>query len=202
MTVTIAMGLAPQHRDAAICLYWEVFGGKLGLVMGPDARALRFLDRVVRADHVITASAPQGELLGILGFKSPLGGFAAGDSTDLRAVYGRFGGFWRGALLGLLSRDVDNERFLLDGICVTRSARSQGIGTALVAAACIEASARGYHAVRLDVIDTNWRAKALYKALGFEVTHTERLGWLRFVFGFAAATTMVKQISPGVRPQG
>ncbi len=194
MTVTIATGLAPHQRHAAISLYWEVFGGKLGFVMGPDARAHQFLDRVLRADHVITASDSEGELLGILGFKSPLGGFAAGDTTDLRAIYGRFGGFWRGKLLGLLSQDVDNDRFLLDGICVNRVARSQGIGTALVTAACAEARARGYPAVRLDVIDTNWRAKALYKNLGFVALRTDHLGWLRFVFGFAAATTMVKDL--------
>ena len=39
-------------------LYWQAFGGKLGRVLGPDARALAFLERVIREDHVIVALEP------------------------------------------------------------------------------------------------------------------------------------------------
>ena len=75
-----------------------------------------------------------------------------------------------------------------------REARGQGIGSALMQAICDEGRARGYLAVRLDVIDTNWRAKALYARLGFEVEKTESIGALRHVFGFSGTTTMVKPV--------
>ena len=83
------LGLEKRHRPAAARLYWEAFGGKLGRVMGPDARALAYLERIIRADHVISVTAG-GELLGIAGFKSPRGGFADGDWADLRAIYDGF----------------------------------------------------------------------------------------------------------------
>lgn len=189
---TLQIGLPEHLRPQAARLYWQAFGGKLGMVMGPESRALAFLHRAIQPNQVIAAISPEGRLLGIAGFKTPEGSFASGKPTDLTAIYGSFGGWWRQQLLGLLSDGVDNERFLLDGLCVDVSARSLGLGSALLHAICEEAARRGYSSVRLDVIDTNWRAIALYKRLGFHVTATQSIGALRLIFGFKSALTMVR----------
>lgn len=194
MNVIIQKGLPPALRGKAAEIYWGAFGAKLGRVMGPEAKALRYLTRVIDATHVIAALDDQGALLGIAGFKTPHGAFADGSLRELRAVYGLAGAGWRTAVLRLLHNEVDNERFLIDGICVAAHARGQGIGTALIAALCDEGRARGYSAIRLDVIDTNLRAKALYHRLGFTVLHSETIGPLRHVFGFSAATAMAKPL--------
>jgi len=194
VTARFSLGLPEDQRGAAARLYWQAFGGKLGPVMGPDPRALVFLERVMRADHVIVALDGAGRLLGMAGFKTPKGSFAGGGMADLQAVYGQVGAIWRGALLQLLSREIDNDRFLLDGICVMEHARSQGLGAALLHEICGLARSRGYASVRLDVVDINQRARALYEREGFRAIRTEGLGPLRFVFGFAATTTMVKTL--------
>jgi ribosomal protein S18 acetylase RimI-like enzyme len=191
---TISHGLPEALRAEAAGLYWQAFGGKLGRVMGPDARAIDFLSRVIRVDHALVALDEKGALLGLAGFKTPEGSFAGGTWADLRAIYGLFGYMWRAPLLSLLSREIDNDRFLLDGICVASQARSLGVGSALLAAIEEEARARGYSYVRLDVINTNWRARALYERLGYMAVKTEPLGPLRHVFGFDAAVTMVKPV--------
>jgi ribosomal protein S18 acetylase RimI-like enzyme len=200
MSVEIRFGLPDALRAEAVRLYWQAFGGKLGSVLGPEPRALAFLGRVMRADHVFVA-VEDGQLLGLVGFKTPAGSFAGGAMADMRAVYGWFGSVWRALVLELLNRDVDNERFLLDGICVAPAARSKGIGARLLAAIETEALARGYPAVRLDVIGDNWRARALYERQGFRVVRTEKLGPLRHVFGFATSLTMVKTLGPASEPQ-
>jgi ribosomal protein S18 acetylase RimI-like enzyme len=194
MRVTLQTGLPPNLRDAAAALYWQAFGGKLGVVMGPDPKALQFLARVLRADHAIVALDQDGQLVGLAGFKTPAGSFAGGEAADVAAVYGLFGAAWRLPLLWLLGNDIDNDRFLLDGICVAKSQRGRGIGSALMRAIDAEAVARGYAHVRLDVIDSNWRAKALYERLGFAVEKTESIGLLRHIFGFRSAITMVKPL--------
>jgi GNAT superfamily N-acetyltransferase len=152
MGMTIRHGLPPALRADAARLYWLAFGGKLGRVMGPETLAHRFLARVMRDDHAIVA-LDGTRLIGLVGFKTPQGAFAGGGFADLRAVYGA-GALWRGAALWMLSREVDNERFLLDGLCVDPAARGMGVGTALLAAIADEARARGYRGVRLDVVDT------------------------------------------------
>lgn len=195
MGVTIYHGLHPELRRDAALLYWEAFGGKLGRVMGPEPLALDYFSRVIRTDLCFAALDGTGRLIGIAGYKVPQGSFAGGSWDDLMRVYGRFGGRWRGWLLWALGREVDNDRFLIDGISVTRAERSKGVGSLLLGALCDEARARGYPAIRLDVIDTNWRARALYERHGFVATGSQRLGLLGYLFGFSAATTMVRSLS-------
>jgi ribosomal protein S18 acetylase RimI-like enzyme len=192
--VTLQLGLQDHHRLEAARLYWQAFGTKLGKVMGPEPTAMRFLTRVMRADQVITAQGPEGRLLGIAGFKTPRGGFAGGKADDLRAIYGPTGALWRTTVLGWLSDQVDNDRFLLDGLCVDASARGQGLGTALLNAICTEARLRGFPAVRLDVIDSNTRAIALYQRLGFHIEGHQDIGLLRHIFGFSSALTMIRDL--------
>lgn len=199
MSVTIFSGLEPHLRPQAARLYWEAFGGKLAPVLGPEPRALAFLERVIRTDLCLAALDGSGALIGLAGYKTPSGSFAGGAWSDLAAIYGHWGGWWRGRLLWLLNREVDNDRFLVDGICVARQHRGKGIGSLLLAALCDEATARGYRSIRLDVIDENWRARALYERLGFMATRTEKLGLLRHLFGFAASTTMVRPLKEKLR---
>lgn len=189
---SIRRGFPMDQRDEAARIYWGAFGDKLGRVMGPDRRALEFLTRGLRPDHCFSALDGNGRLIGLAGFKSVQGSFSGGTRRDLRRVYGTFGSAWRAGLLRLLSHEVDNERFLIDGIAVAPGARGRGIGTALITALCREAKRRGYPAARLEVIEGNPRARALYEREGFVATHTDQLGLLRFAFGFAAATTMVR----------
>ena len=116
--IRIEQGLPDALRAEAAALYWQAFGGKLGRVLGPEDLALRFLTRVMRADHCLTAIDADGHLVGLAGFKTRHGSFAGGSEADLRAIYGQIGGRWRGLLLRLLGNEGDNRRFLLDGLCV------------------------------------------------------------------------------------
>ena len=89
---------------------------------------------------------------------------------------------------------IENVCYLQD-LFVAPEARGRGVGTALIDALCREAARRGYQAIRLEVIDANPRARALYEREGFIATRTDRLGLLRFAFGFDSATTMIRVLS-------
>lgn len=191
----IVHGLPAPLRGDAARLYWQAFGGKLGPVLGPEPKALAYLERAIRSDHVIALIGADQILLGIAGFKTPSGSFSGGSQADLRAAYGRFGAAWRVWLLALLAGEVDNDRFLVDGICVRTGHRGRGHGRRLLEALCEEARRRNYSYIRLDVIDINWRARALYEREGFVAIRSDPIGLLRYVFGFASATTMVKVLS-------
>jgi len=175
-------------------MYWDAFGAKLGRVMGPPAKGKQFVRRVLQTDHAICAHDEHGRLLGVAGFKTPEGALVGGTFKDLQAIFGTLSATWRAALLHLLERDIENERFLMDGIFVRAAARGHGVGTALLHTIITTAKTRGYKEVRLDVIDTNPRARALYEREGFVALKTEHLGLLSHVFGFHAATTMVRSV--------
>lgn len=190
--VQYRQGFAPAQRLAVAQLYWQAFGGKLGRVLGPEDRALDYLTRVIRSDHCVSAFDDQGQLLGVAGFKTLRGSFAGGSSYDMRAVYGLWGAYWRGLVLMMLSNSVDNERFLVDGIAVQDFAQGQGIGTRLLENLYQEGRMRGYGEIRLEVVDRNPRARALYERLGFCLIAEERLGILAPIFGFRSAYVMTR----------
>ncbi len=192
--MNITLGFTDADRPAIAALYWEAFGQKLGRTMGPRDRALDFFEAVLNPDHAICAHDTDGTLLGVAGFKTSQGALVGGSFADMARVYGYIGAGWRVALLSALERDTENARFLMDGIFVAPHARGRGVGTMLLGAIAAEAGMRGYDEVRLDVIDTNQRARALYEREGFQVVATQSIGWLRHVFGFQSATTMVRRL--------
>lgn len=188
----ITVGIPQKDRDEAAALYWEAFGEKLGFTLGPKYQALMFVRSVLRPDHGICAHNDDGRLLGIAGFKTAQGALVGGEFRDLRRVYGWTSAAVRIMLLASLERDTENERFLMDGLFVAPEARGLGVGTALLEAVADEAKRRGYDEVRLDVVDTNPRAKALYRHVGFKEVKTIKTGILKYIFGFSASTTMVR----------
>lgn len=191
----LSLGLPDAYRAEAAVLYWQAFGGKLGRVLGPERLALRYVEAVMRADHCIAAIG-EGGLVGLVGFRTEAGSFAGGTAEDLRRVYGRMGGAWRSGVMQRLANGAEAEggRFLIDGFCVRPDMRGAGVGSALLAAICDEARQRGFTSIRLDVVDTNTRARALYERRGFTVSHETPIGALRHVFGYRAALTMVREL--------
>lgn len=190
----ITTGIPDANRAEAAALYWEAFGEKLGFVLGPKYRALMYITSVMRGDHGICAHDDQGRLVGVAGFKTMHGALVGGGFWELQRVYGWVGASIRILLLAALEKDTDNERFVMDGIFVAAEARSQGVGTALLHAMSDEAKRRGYRQVRLDVVDSNPRAKALYLHEGFTEVSTRSIGIMRIIFGFSSATTMVRDV--------
>lgn len=175
-------------------LYWDAFGQKLGAVLGPDAKGQAFLADCLDPDFALIARDANGQILGLAGFKTAQGALIAGDWPQISQHYGLVGAAWRIPLLAFVERDVAKGILLMDGICVTAQARGRGVGSALLEAIKEEARTRHCQSVRLDVVDSNPRAKALYERSGFVATQTRQLGLMRHVFGFRASQTMLCNI--------
>ncbi|QDG75200.1 GNAT family N-acetyltransferase [Labrenzia sp. PHM005] len=195
-TFQIVPGFPEDQRDAAARLFWQAFSGKLGKVLSPEDKALALISRLLDPNYALSAVTGDGRLLGMAGYKTENGGLVDGGLSDMMAVYGVLGGLWRGLVLDLLERDPEPGLLLMDGIFVSPDARGLGIGTALLEAVCGTAAAKGCSKVRLDVIDTNPRARALYERCGFAAIETDETGPLKHVFGFSSATRMEKHVTP------
>jgi ribosomal protein S18 acetylase RimI-like enzyme len=190
-------GFPENLREQAAALYFEAFRGKLGRFLGEDGRGVRFVSRVMDPTHAVSVvSQDTRKLLGIAGFKTPAGALVGGEFSDLAAIYGTFGAVWRAAFLSVLERDIADGQLLMDGIAVSSEARGMGLGTQLLAAVCREAENRGLGEVRLDVIDSNPRARAIYERQGFVAQSVSRLGPFSSVFGFSSATSMLRRVGP------
>ncbi|QDC08120.1 GNAT family N-acetyltransferase [Oceanicola sp. D3] len=186
----IRAGFDEAHRAEVARLFWGAFRGKLGRILWPERKALAFIGEIIQPGYSLSA-VDGGQLLGVAGFKVPGGGFMAGTMADMARHYGWLGAAWRGPLLELFERDMVPGQLLMDGIFVAEAARGRGVGTALIGAIKAEAAARGCGEVRLDVVEGNERARALYERNGFEARGEVRAGLLAPLLGFSRATTMV-----------
>jgi ribosomal protein S18 acetylase RimI-like enzyme len=190
----VSHGLPEPYRAAAADLYWQAFGGKLGPVMGPPARAQSYLRCVMRLDQCF-AIVQDNVLLGIVGLHTETGTFAGGTARDFGAVYGRLRGLWRLKLLMLVANtDPDVGALMIDGFSVQAAARGQGIGAALLKAVVSYARAQGFDAVQLDVVGSNWRARGFYQRHGFVVQSQRKIGPLRLIFGFDSTVRMQRKL--------
>lgn len=190
----IEPGFRAEDRPNIAAGYWEAFAQKLRYPLGPKAKAIAFIERVADPSHAISAVSGDGVFLGVAGFKSPDGAFVGGGFGDLAAIYGWAGAATRALLVSVLERDCEPDTLLMDGIFVEPVARGRGVGKALLRAIEDRAVQDGLRRVRLDVIDTNPRARALYEREGFEEKSVASIGILAKVFGFSHATEMVKQL--------
>ncbi|MEP2531817.1 GNAT family N-acetyltransferase [Shimia sp.] len=193
--ISITRGFLQTERTTVANLYWEAFSGKLGRVMAPPPKALAFFTSALNPAFALSARNNAGDLMGLAGFKTTSGALIEGGLKEMAAVYGWPGALWRGTALSLLERDTVTDTLLMDGLFVAPHARGMGAGTALIAAIKQQAIHQGLSNVRLDVIDSNPRARALYERQGFVATGTDHLGPLRHIFGFNSATKMVCDVT-------
>lgn len=199
LDVHIEPGLPPIHRQAAALLYDEAFGAKLSVAI-PDAATRIELIRDA-LDPTFAFVAIRGKrLVGLAGIHTAEGSLTDGlDSMGFRGLVRRLGlrqAVRAAFVLGLIERPTREGQLLMDGIAVSRTARGQGIGSLLLQTVADYARSEGYRAVRLDVIDTNERARALYERRGFVATDTQTFPLLRGMIGFESTTTMILDLTP------
>ena len=187
----ISQGFTDAERPIVAKLYWAAFGPKLRIPMGPEGKALAFFSENMNPDYALVARDPGGRVCGVAGFKTREGALTQGDLRALARHYGWLSTLWRAPLLAMVERDLADDALLMDGICVHESARGIGLGTTLLHAVKDTARAEGLTSVRLDVIDGNPRARALYEREGFVAVGAESLGLLQYVFGFKSSTKML-----------
>lgn len=196
--IKIERSLPAGLERVAATLYWEAFGRKLGWILGPSEKAIEFLSTNLNGDRVVCAML-DGELVGVAGFKHQGRALTGGGLRDILSTFGWIRGLPKAAFLTLLERNPPADTMVMDGIAVDSRHRGLGAGAKLLDETVAIASELGYRFVRLDVVDTNPRARTLYERNGFLATKTERTPYLRKLMGFSASTTMVRT-TPGGAP--
>ena len=89
---------------------------------------------------------------------------------------------------------IARNELRIECLAVAPEKRGQGIGTLLLTAVDELAKAKGFDAVRLEVVDTNPNAQRLYERQGFRVTRTRHYPYLRRFVGYSGVNIMIKQL--------
>ncbi|MBX9424309.1 N-acetyltransferase [Streptomyces lateritius] len=190
----IRRGVPSGAEERVASLYWEAFGRKLGAALGPAEDGRAFIARHLHHDRAAVALAPGGRVMGVAGYRLGGRGLVGGGVRDVLSRYGLVRGLPRLAVLALLERTPEPGELVMDGIAVDPAHRGAGIGGLLLTEIAAIAAAHGSSRIRLDVIDVNPRARALYERHGFAAVRTERTPYLRGLMGFGAVTTMHRAV--------
>lgn len=191
--VTVRRGVPAGAERRVAELYWDAFGRKLGPALNPPDKAVSFLAAHLNADRAVCALL-DGQLVGLAGYQ--LGGRAltGGSASAVLHAYGHLRGLHRLLLLALFERHPAPGQLVMDGIAVAPGIRGRGIGSLLIEEVAAVAAEQDCREIRLDVIDANPRARALYERRGFTAVRTERTPYLRGLLGFRAVTTMRRPV--------
>ncbi|MGA4956515.1 GNAT family N-acetyltransferase [Streptomyces lavendulocolor] len=190
----------PQGGEERVAeLYWEAFGRKLSPALGPPEAGRRFIAAHLWHDRGVTALIGD-RVVGVAGYRLGDRALTGGSVKDVLTEYGPLRGLPRLALLALFEREPAEGELVMDGIAVDAAHRGAGIGGLLLKEIAAVAADHGCHRIRLDVIDANPRAKALYERHGFAPVRTERTPYLRGLMGFGAVTTMHRPVTAADAP--
>ena len=183
-------------KAAALDLYLGAFQDKLGPILGNDDRARDALTKNMATTQCLAAVCDQ-RLVGLLAIQNSEGRFLNPALRTMIQVYGWPGGIFRMFGLALLDHATAPDELYVDGIAVIEKMRGNGIGSQLLDLLEKMALKKGLRIISLEVIDTNPRAEALYRRLGFNVVKQRTLRLLNFFFKFTfkSSRLMVKRIN-------
>jgi ribosomal protein S18 acetylase RimI-like enzyme len=193
--IVIHRGLPDQLREQSAVLFDEAFGAKMGMAVPDRDKRVAFLERTFRASHAVVAIRGD-ELVGMVGLSASEGTYRGGlmdvswDPRALRDLLGVIGSFRAAFGMQVADHRPEPGELYVDGIAVSPEARGQGIGSRLLDEVAAIAREDSFRWVRLDVVDINPRAQALYERVGYEVTKVQTFGYMRRIIGFGGVTSM------------
>ncbi|MFT6976182.1 MAG: ribosomal protein S18 acetylase RimI-like enzyme [Bermanella sp.] len=188
--IKYSLGLPEKYRDSAVDLYDEAFGQKFSIAIPSREKRILFLKKCFILEYVIGAIY-EDKLIGIAGFQTPKGSLTGGITySELLSKLGFFKGNWAAIIFSLYDRKSAFKELIMDGIAVHSDARGKGVGSHLLNEVAKYAKGHEFNIVRLDVIDTNTKAKILYERMGFKSVKIESYPYLKWLLGFSSSTTM------------
>jgi ribosomal protein S18 acetylase RimI-like enzyme len=190
--INLHFGIPDELRKPAVALYYEAFKSKFSSLMTLD-EALIILPDLLNSEQIIIA-LQDGQLAGLAGFQHGRKKLFKDSIRPFIKHLGIARGLFAVFVIALFGRSYKKSELLMDGICVDKNMRGQGIGSLLLEAIFKFAQQNGYKTIRLDVVDTNPKARELYERMGFKPTTYHCYPLAKRLMGFSASTTMLKVI--------
>ncbi|MCE2597394.1 GNAT family N-acetyltransferase [Motilimonas cestriensis] len=176
-------------------LYEEAFGFKFLRAIPSKNQRINILSKSFIPDYSFAAFAAT-KMVGLAGFKVESGSLTGGmGAAELIDQLGFFRGLWACLVFSLFDREPEELQLVMDGIAVDSAFRGQGIGSLLLDSIITYAQENNFESVRLDVIDSNPRARNLYESKGFVALRDESFIHVKWLVGFSSATTMVLDLT-------
>lgn len=195
--VTIKKGCESKDIHQAARLYVIAFKRKFEKLIGEEWVIQEMFEKAINIENCICAFDEHSNLVGITGFYEGKHGLLEFKLKEFIKNFGLLKGIWKAYLMDLIfsRKAMSKDELMMDGIAVDSRLRGQGIGSQLFEALMEYGKNNGYKFIKLDVIDENPRAKALYERIGFTKVSYEKVPtFISILIGVTGVTTMVKEV--------
>jgi ribosomal protein S18 acetylase RimI-like enzyme len=187
MEITISRSVPEEYREKAVLLFEQAFGEKISVAVNNKEQRLDLFSRSFDLNFAFAAIS-DGQLVGIAGFSIDGKSLTSKlEYADLIKTLGIVKGNWAVLILSMFKRNANPNQLLMDGISVDENFRGQGIGKKLLNELISFAKESGFKSIRLDVINTNPRAKKLYEKVGFTEIKNDKYPYLKWLLGFSGS---------------
>ena len=186
-------GFPSDQNAVAAQLYADAFQRKFVKLLGSKAKIAELFELGIDPEFCFVAIDENENVVGLLGFKIGKEQLITLKLEVFQQVFGKLSGWVRSLAISTIfhRKPESSDQLLMDGVAVSALFRGNGIGSRLFAELIAFAKENNFKSVRLDVIDENPRAQALYKSIGFTPIKHKKVPWpINILIGVSGVTTM------------
>ncbi|WP_042891941.1 GNAT family N-acetyltransferase, partial [Anaplasma marginale] len=164
----IKVGLPEKYYSEAAKIYTEAFYEKAKGLVGSQQNMRSLLEKSFNPELAIVALAGD-RLVGVAGMTYNDRRFLKFSWSVFKEEFGLVLGLRKYLIYKMIAlRPYDRGQLLLECLAVGSNIRGMGVGSLLIEEVCNYAKQHSLTSVRLEVVDTNPKAKKLYDRMGFE----------------------------------
>ena len=175
------------HQTAEIV--YEAFGRKINCIIRPKNKAILILERSINPELGFFAIS-KGKVIGFLGIHYLDNEFLRMNFSNIKKEFNFLKSFFIWFLFRINSPNLKKEEIRINYLAVEKSIRGNSVGTKLTKIFLDYAKKQGFKTARLEVVDTNPRAKKLYEKIGFSVKKIKKYYFLTRRAGFSEEAIM------------
>jgi ribosomal protein S18 acetylase RimI-like enzyme len=181
MSIQIQLGIKQNQKISIAKIFYESFIEKLYRLFGDPQKAIKLFSKLLREDQILVA-IKDNNLVGFVGLHYNKKHFIKFNFTEISRIYGIKAIL---ATLYFLTNifDTNQQKQLhLEVIAVDKKQRTKGVGTRLLLSTIEFAKLKGFNQIRLEVINTNPKAKKLYEKTGFKKIKDRKIPYPFHIF--------------------
>lgn len=192
MAVELRFGVPENQKLKVASIIYDAFGSKFNKFYGNKNKVVEYISKSLRNDRTII-SLKNGMTVGFVGLEHNKKSFI---EPDLKQTFHIFGLASPVAILitklFVLANKTKPQEMHLESIAVSKTERGKGIGSKLLQFVLNHARSKGFSQIKLEVVNTNPRARQLYESFGFEEVKVNKIPYpLSFLMGFENIIEMV-----------
>ncbi len=196
MSIEIKFGVPKNQRETVAKMFHESFGDKYDLMFGDETKTVAFVSACLDDSKTIVA-LKDDVAVGFSGLQHCGKSFIEDNAHEMVRVFGlaSFKVMLIRSMFVFKRMGIDNNELLLEALAVSAKERNKGIGQKLLQFTIDYAKSKKFSHLKLDVINTNPKAKRLYERIGFVESKVQKIPYpFNVIMGFDSMSEMVYQL--------